>query len=567
MTFAHPLLLGALLLLLPAVWLWRRSGRQAARLRGTAWESGRRQTGNGRAPRAFLTLLELALAVVALAGPRWGSEITTVETGGLQLMVLLDVSQSMLAADAHGSRLAQAQAVAHAAAGLLTEEDAAGLMLFAGETRLPLPLTIARSRLEPALAAAHPALLARQGTALGAALQTAVRAFPSPHSGQPVILLLSDGEDHGSALLSAAETAVNAGVIVLAVGVGTADGAPVPQLDEQGQIAGHKLDAAGAPVITRLNDASLRQIAGMTNGRYLPAAAAAVALPAILEEIRVAHGGQTQIVRPVERFHFFLLPAVLLLALAARPWPDWRPRLTARRALLLLIIVLAGCRLNEPARWIEQGNAAFADAAYLQAQQAYETAVQQEGETAVARFNLANTFYRQELYEQAAANLQTVVDKSDTPVLADALFNQGNALFQQEQYAQAAAAYQAALRLDPQARDAKHNLELALRRLAAAQPDGGGEEPHSEEEGGDGAEEEVERPSLPTADGDMNYNPDAGTAAEAPIEIDDSGPDFPLTPQEAAELLTLALESAAVPLPLSGPAPEIETTDSPAKDW
>lgn len=541
--FAHPFWLFLLLpLLLWAVWLGRQRRMRARRLREMGWPSLR----NGRSRTPLLQLAALALGVIALAGPQWGRTVTPVQTKGVQLLVLLDVSQSMLAADAPGSRLAQAQAVANTAADALAPGDHIGLLLFAGESRLWLPLTTARTQFDAALAAAHPTALAQQGTLLAPALETAVRAFHTPVSGQPLLLLISDGENHGDAPQRAAQAAAAAGMRLFTVGVGSAEGATIPTPDGDDV----QRDAAGEPIRTRLEPAALQAIAAAGNGRYLSAAAALTELPPLLAEIRAAHTGTTQIVQPNARYQLFLLPAALLWGWALLPPLLPRGRKRPSLAWLLLGLALLGCRQQSPAHWVTAGNDAFANADYAQAIAAYETAAALAGETAVPHFNRANVQYRLQQYAQAAQALDPLTNGDNAALSDDALFNLGNAHFQLGDYDAAADAYRALLRRRPDHADAKHNLELTLSALA-----GGG--------GSDADETGAPTPLDPLPDGERPLTLTGDGDDTVPAQPAADAPPLPLSPAASRDLLTTAAEDAAGSV-LPAPAAKPERME---KDW
>lgn len=264
----------------------------------------------------FLWLAALGLVLLAWAGPQWGRETRLVASNGLQMMVLLDLSQSMLAEDVSENRLLQARKIMASALDSLAADDEVGLMVYAGETRLLVPLTPVLEQVRQQLEQVGPADMLVQGTVLAAAIETAAQAFPYPRSGQPIQLILSDGEDHGGEVLHVAREAAAQDIMIITIGIGSETGAPVPMIDEAGQIAGSKLDGAGEPVISRLNSETLQQIATAGNGRYLSGEDAAETLPAYLDEIRATHTGSQMIIEPIERYQLFLLTAVLLLVLS-----------------------------------------------------------------------------------------------------------------------------------------------------------------------------------------------------------------------------------------------------------
>lgn len=213
----------------------------------------------------------LFFLVLALAGPRFGSQTRELTQEGVDLMVVLDVSESMLAEDVAPSRLARAKREIDM---LVRELDGSrvGLVVFAGDALLHCPLTHDRAAFRTLLDIADPYVMPVQGTDFGAAIRTAARGLET--TGQDaatsgprtrVMLIVSDGEDHATDTRSALGQAQQAGIITYAAGVGEPSGAPIPVYRE-GRRAGFKQDREGNVVTTRLEERNLRSIA--TTGGY-----------------------------------------------------------------------------------------------------------------------------------------------------------------------------------------------------------------------------------------------------------------------------------------------------------
>jgi Ca-activated chloride channel family protein len=189
-----------------------------------------------------------------------------VEQRGVDILVCLDVSQSMLARDLPPSRLARARheisALAERAAG-----DRLGLVVFAGEARLAVPLTRDRESFRELVGLADPLAVERGGTDLGAALGTALEALRGQTGEHEVVLLLTDGEDHEGRGLRVARTCRDRNVTVHAVGFGSELGAKIPIAGEGGEE--FLRDRSGADVVTRMNATTLRRIAEATGGEYV----------------------------------------------------------------------------------------------------------------------------------------------------------------------------------------------------------------------------------------------------------------------------------------------------------
>ncbi|OZC03671.1 VWA domain-containing protein [Rubricoccus marinus] len=211
---------------------------------------------------AALVTGAVACVVIALSGPRFGRTLRETTQESLDLMVALDVSQSMEAEDVAPSRLQRAKLEIQR---IVEERPGArvGLVVFAGEAFLQCPLTTDRSAFRLFLDAAEPSLVPLQGTDLGAALDVTRAAFEeAAEADRPrAVLVVSDGEAHEGSGASGADALRESGAELFAIGVGTDDGGKIP-LRRQGAIVGYKTDREGAEVTTRYEDASLRAVAG-----------------------------------------------------------------------------------------------------------------------------------------------------------------------------------------------------------------------------------------------------------------------------------------------------------------
>ncbi len=263
---------------------------------------------SGRRWQAVLRVAALSLLFVALARPQWGSETTEVDQEGLQVIVALDVSQSMLADDLNPNRLERAKLeIADLMKRL--EGDEIGLVLFSGASFVQVPLTTDYSTALSYLDSAGPESISRPGTVIGDAIRTATEAFDDKLASQKVLILMTDGEDVETDPLAAARDAAEAGVLIYTIGFGTPEGSPVPETNPFGQVVGTKTDAQGNPVISRMNETTLQEIAAAGDGRYYRAQADGGELDSLLREIDTLQRAQLQsrvTVRYIERFQIFL---------------------------------------------------------------------------------------------------------------------------------------------------------------------------------------------------------------------------------------------------------------------
>ncbi len=274
-----------------------------------------------RRARNALWIIALALAAVAFARPQWGSEIQVLERQGVQLVIALDISQSMLAEDVKPSRLERAKLEVNSLLERL-DGDEVGLVLFSGAAFLQFPLTFDYAAARTYIDNARPGLISLPGTAIGEAIESAMPAFDETRPGQKVIIIMTDGENHEGDPMAAVEEARREGAVIYTVGFGSGAGEPIPAMDSWGRQEGYKRDRAGNVAISRLDEATLREIAGAGGGRYYRAAASGAmqALAAELDALQQESVEAEFETRNIERFQVFLaLAALLLIAIELLP--------------------------------------------------------------------------------------------------------------------------------------------------------------------------------------------------------------------------------------------------------
>ena len=270
-----------------------------------------------RLARLSLWFVGVALIVVALSRPQWGSDIEIVEQGGVQVMVALDISRSMLAQDLKPTRLDRAKLEISDLISRL-EEDEVGIVLFSGASFIQFPLTSDHATARTYLNHASPNAITRQGTVIAEAIETAMVGFSTERDTQKIIVIMTDGENHEGDPVTAARQAAGQGAVIYTVGFGSPEGGVVPGYDERGNITGYRQDAQGQVILSRLDEVALQQIADSGGGRYFRAADSG-AMAGLAEEIDSFQDQSLQSEfnqRKVERFQLFLLAGALCLALA-----------------------------------------------------------------------------------------------------------------------------------------------------------------------------------------------------------------------------------------------------------
>lgn len=329
MTFARPITLYGLFLLplmgLFLLWARRRRDADLARLGNAALVRRLGSTVNwrGRRWRDALWLIVLAFLLIALARPQWGTVTRTVEQEGIEVMVALDVSRSMLAQDIKPDRLSRAKMEI---ADLMTRlgGDEIGLVLFSGASFVQFPLTSDYATARSFLDNARPEVISRPGTSIGDAIRTAMAGFDLSRASQKVIVLITDGEDHEGEALAMAELAAEQGILLYTIGFGSPQGEPIPEYNTQGEITGYLKDQQGEVVLSRLDEATLQQIAEIGGGRYFRASADGSELAELVTEMNTLQKAELVSlieVQRIERFQPFLL-AALALMIATTLIPD-----------------------------------------------------------------------------------------------------------------------------------------------------------------------------------------------------------------------------------------------------
>lgn len=434
--------------------------------------------------KAMLIVAALLFAMIALIRPKYGFHWEEVRRRGVDIMIALDVSKSMLAEDVSPNRLERAKREIIDLLNLI-EGDRVGLVAFAGTSFLQCPLTLDYGAVRIFLDELDTELIPVPGTALGEAITEATDAFEENDKSSRVLILITDGEDHLGQPLAAAKKANEQNVKVYAIGIGQEGGAPIPDLVN----GGFKKDRKGEVVMTKLDEASLQQIALTTGGSYVRSVTGNLDLERIYKDIRASveekdlQSGRRK--RFEERFQWPLFIAILLLLLEGvlhenrriRPSRSFWSRVKLSKlgrkskiAVLLLISLLYGNEdLARAQSWFKskasQGEAAYATENYQEALVNLLDAQIEDPGNKTLKYNLANTYYKMGEYEKAMGLYQDVSVNGEKSLSQKSLYNLGNTVYRQGKLQEAVAFYQKALEVDPQDEDARHNLEFVREEI------------------------------------------------------------------------------------------------------
>lgn len=265
--------------------------------------------------KAVLVLAGLALVCVALARLQFGTHMEKLQREGLDIVIALDLSNSMLARDIKPSRLEKAKQEIRSIIERL-KGDRIGLVAFAGEAFIQCPLTLDYAAARMLLSVMDQNTVSEQGTSLESAINAARKAYSQQEKKHKVLLLLTDGEDQEGHAVEAASDARKDGIRIYTVGIGSSAGEPIPVIDRKGEQVGFKKDRQGEVIVSRLDEATLQKIALETGGKYYHATAGELELDRIFEEISTMEKKDlegTLVTRYDDRYQWPLLLALFLV--------------------------------------------------------------------------------------------------------------------------------------------------------------------------------------------------------------------------------------------------------------
>lgn len=265
-------------------------------------------------------------AALALMGPQMGASTETVRRTGLDVFFAVDTSRSMDADDLQPTRLRRAVMELEDFLDTL-EGNRAGLIAFAGDAFIECPLTLDYGAVKLFLDVLDTGLITVPGTDLGRAIDAARRGFGAGERKGKVLILLTDGEDHGGGAEEAAKAAAAEGVVVYAIGIGSTQGTVIPMRNDRGEVVEYKKDEEGRVVTSRLDEQLLQKVALATGGKYYRSSTGRMELRRILDDILKMEKkdlGSAQVTRYESRYQYALFPAFLLFGLAAFAGLTWR---------------------------------------------------------------------------------------------------------------------------------------------------------------------------------------------------------------------------------------------------
>ena len=445
----------------------------------------------------WITMLALASFIVALARPQFGTRLDTRERTGIEAIIALDVSNSMLAEDVKPNRLEKAKMmVSNMVDGM--RDDKIGLIVFAGQAFVQLPITSDYVSAKMFLETISPAMMSVQGTDIAEAINLSMRSFTQQEDISRAIFVITDGEDNEAKGVEAAKQAAAKGVRVYVLGIGNPGGAPIP-IPGTGQ---YIIDDEGNTVISKLSEEMCREIATAGGGSYIYVDNSSSAQKKLSEQVdRLAKAKmESQIYSEYdEQFQGFILIGLLLLLLDVfllerESKSTWLSNLFHRgrsvSTICLLFFSLAAFSQTDR-DYIRRGNRLMRDSVYDKAQVEYQKAIEKDNTNPISHYNLGNALLYQNKAEDAMKEYETAARlEKDKTRLAQIYHNMGVVLQSAKQFDKAVACYRNSLRNDPTNNETRYNYALSLFQLKKNQ---GGQDNQDQQKDDKGQDEKKEQ--------------------------------------------------------------------------
>lgn len=428
-------------------------------------------------------IIALVLMVLAAVNFRKSSTADSVAGKGLDIMIALDVSKSMLAQDESPNRLDKAKLFVKNVLSQL-QNDQVGLLIFAGKAYLQAPLTNDYQMVNMMLENAHPSQVPHMGTDVSDPIYWANELFNQEEMKYKVLLLITDGEDHNENAIAMAEAAKEKGIVIMTVGLGSVEGAPL-MVDAQNQPL---TDLNGQVVISKLNEQLLQDIAAVTEGAYTHLNNVNQSAEFIVQSINKMEKKEMRMNKFNRYDSYFTVFAFLSLILLfwdkiSDLFRAMRNRSAIQTNSLSIIFILSGLLLSQSSYSQSNKNIPLADtlksqkelykgdmqyiiAHFDSAIVHYQKAIDHHSNNVRAHFNLANAYYHKKEFENARVHYQNTIaiSKNNPEMISKSLYNLGNSYLAEQKYDEAIGFYIQALKISPQDQDIKYNLSYALKK-------------------------------------------------------------------------------------------------------
>lgn len=472
LTFGAPHWLWALLVLplMAGLFVWSHRRAQALVAKIVAVRLRDQLSGSvsplRRILRASLLLASIALAIVAVAQPRYGFIEKETKQKGRDVIVAIDTSRSMLATDIAPTRLARAKLFTQDLVRLL-QGDRIGLVAFAGSAFLQAPLTLDYNAVTNALEELDTSVIPKGGTNIAAAITAAREAFGKAEGQTRALIILTDGEELAADGIASAKQAAGEGIRIFTVGIGSPEGSLIPVRLDDGR-SDFVRDSAGKPVTSKLDDSRLKEIASATGGFFTiigPDAAREIFQKGI-EPMELSETGVFSARQPIERYQWPLAAATVCLALSLLPG-DRR-----RRASVMVALILGFC----PYAQAQSGLDEYKNGEFEKAGTAFQEQLKKQPSSRALQFNSGAAAYKSGDFEKAIAHFTDALLAEDEKLREDASYNLANSLVRKGEAAKenetkktnwknALEHYEETLRLNPDNKLAAQNRDITKKLL------------------------------------------------------------------------------------------------------
>lgn len=419
----------------------------------------------------WLLQAALTLIIVMLARPQFGTKISQEKRQGIETLICMDISNSMLAQDVTPSRLDRCKMMVENLVDNFTD-DKIGLIVFAGDAFIQLPITSDYVSAKMFLADIQPSMIATQGTDIALAISKAQNSFTQEEGIGKAIIVITDGEDHEGGAIEAAKDARKKGMRVYVLGVGSAGGAPIP--DGNG---GYMKDRGGNTVMTHLNQDMCRQIAQAGGGAYIHVDNNSDAQRQLDNELAKLSKKETESTIYSdydEQFQAVGILVLLLLIVELCLLECKNPLLKNVRffkgkrkytAAIMLMLVSMSAQAQSDRNSIREGNRLFRSGKFAESEVSYRKAMEKNPRNPQAAYNLGNALFAQRKDSAAVVAYQSGVQLETSKIRkAMGYHNIGVVCQSHKMFAEAIEAYKNALRLNPKNDQARYNLELCKRQ-------------------------------------------------------------------------------------------------------
>ena len=417
-----------------------------------------------------LLLAALALLIVMIARPQFGTKISHEKRTGIETIIAMDISNSMLAEDVTPSRLDRSKMMVENLVDNFTN-DKIGLIVFAGDAFIQLPITSDYVSAKMFLSSIDPSMIATQGTDIATAISMASRSFTQQEGVGKAIIVITDGEDHEGGALDAAKEAKSRGHRVYVLGVGSPKGAPIPTGDGD-----YMKDNTGQTVMTGLNEEMCRQIAEAGGGAYIHVennSSAQETLDEELDKLAKKEISSTIYSDYDEQFQAVGIIVLLLLIIEVCMLEVKNPLLKnislfKRKkvvTLVALLMIVGAASAQSDRMLIRKGNKQFRAGNFAEAEVLYRKAIEQNPRNPQAVYNLGSALLRQQKDSAAVQQFMDATKLESNPLRrAKAFHNAGVICQTKKMYAEAIDVYKEALRCNPADDETRYNLEVCKRQ-------------------------------------------------------------------------------------------------------